>query len=489
VIGVALGGVFAWLVERTDAPLKNVAYISAFIALAIPYVIWTIGWVLLLNPRNGLINVWLMSALKLDSAPINVFSMEGMILVDGLQSAPMAFLLAAVPLRSMDPALEEASAMSGASAWQTLSRVTLRLSAPAFIAVLLLTLVRCIEAFETPAILGIPGRVYVLTTEIYQKIRGGAFPDYNLGSAYAVLLVAIASVGIVAYHRATRHAEQFATVSGKGYQPRRTSLGWFRPMGGLTVCLMPVLILLPLAIMAWASFQPFYRLPSADALAGLTFTHYASAFSRSDVRASLQHSLIAAGTAATAAVLIAALACWLIVRTTFRGARLLDVPMSAMLAVPGVVLGVAILRAYLTFPLLPIYGTIWILAIAYVCRALPYASRYVSAGLVQIHRELEESSQTSGASWTTTFRRILVPLLMPALFGAWVWVFLSSIRELPMTLILVGPNSQVLASVIFDLWTGGQLLDMAAFSVVVTGFFVVLAFALKRVTERWGVQV
>ena len=486
-LGITFGSVLAFLVERTNTPLKTLAYVSAFITLCVPYVIWVIGWIFLLNNRNGIINVWLMTLLGLSSAPFDIFTMQGMILVDGVQATAMAFLLVTVQLRSMDPGLEEAAAMSGATQGQILWRITIRLTSPALLAALLVVFVRAIEAFETPALLGLPGGVHVLTTEIYQKIRVGAFPDYGLASAYGVIMILVAWLGIYGYGRAIRKAGRFAVITGKGYKPRLLDLGHLRYLTAIIVLILPALVTMPPAIITWASFQRFYQLPSAAAIQRLTLANYVSVLDRHDVQAALMNSVVTALAAATLAVLLTTAVAWLLVRTQLRGRAALDHLVSTPLALPGVVLGLAILKLYLILPI-PVYGTVWILVIAHLTRALPFAVRYVHAGLSQIHQELEESAQIAGAPAIVVFRRILLPLLLPALFGGWVWVFLTTIRELPMTLMLVGPDSQMLASVIFDLWSGGQLLDMAAFSVMVTICFVALAFVLWRVSERWGIR-
>lgn len=486
-LGLIFGSVLAYLVERTNTPFKALTYLSAFITLSVPYVIWTIGWIFLLNIRNGVINVWLKTIFGLSSAPFDIFTMQGMILVDGVQATAVAFLLMAVQLRSMDPGLEEAAAISGAGQWQILWRITIRLSLPALLAAFLVVFVRAIEAFETPALLGLPGGVHVLTTEIYQKIRVGAFPDYGLASAYGVLMIVVASIGIYGYSRATQEAGRFAIITGKGYKPRVADLGALRYLTAGVVLILPAIVSMPPVIITWASFQRFYQLPSAAAMKTLTLANYVSVLDRQDVRAAITNSVVTAVAAATFAVLVTTAVAWLLARTKLPGRSALDHLVSTPLALPGIVLGLAILKMYLVVPI-PVYGTVWLLIIAHVTRSLPFAMRYAYAGLIQIHKELEESAQLSGAPGLVVFRRILFPLLLPALFGGWVWVFLTTIRELPMTLMLVGPNSQMLASIIFDLWSGGQLLDMAAFSVIVTACFVILAYVLWRVSERWGIR-
>jgi iron(III) transport system permease protein len=356
------------------------------------------------------------------------------------------------------------------------------------LSLLLLTFVRLLEAFEVPAIVGIPGRVYVLTTEIYLKIAKGTFPDYGIASAYSVLLILIVSVGVYFYGRATHNAQQFTTVTGRGFRPRPVDLGRGRYLAGFFVLLLPAAIVFPVLMLLWASLQPFYSRPSMQALTRLTFEHYNGTFLNTNVQQSIGNSLIVAGVSATVTVLLTVVVAWLILRTRIRGRLGLDFLLSFTLVFPGIVLGVALLRTYLTLPL-PVYGTIWILVIAYITRFSPYAIRFTYPGLIQIHQELEESARLSGAGVLTIFRRILLPLLMPAVFGAWVWVFLIAIRELSMSVLLVSPQSQVIATAIYGLWTEGQLGEMAAYSIAVTVVFSAFALVMRRVSQRWGVQV
>jgi iron(III) transport system permease protein len=488
VVGLLVGGPLAWLVERTNTPFKNLAYVSAFTALSIPAVVKAIGWVYLLSPRNGVINVWLMELFGLQTAPFNLYSLAGMILVSGLIWAPGVFLLMVVPFRTMDAALAEAANANGASTWQTFWRVTFPLARPAVLAVLLITFVQSVEAFEIPAIVGIPGKVFVLTSEVYLRIKTGMYPDYGVASAYSLILMALAAAGIYYYSRATRDAKRFTTVSGKGFRPRLVNLRAGRPLGAACVLFLPTLIALPVAILLWASLQPFYSRPSLESLSRISLGNYVTAFANSEVQRSMTNSTIVSGFAATISVAITIVVAWLLLRTRIPGRHIFDYLISATLIFPGIVLGIAIVRTYLTIPL-PVYGTIWILVIAYVTRSLPYAMRYTHPGLIQIHEELEESAQLSGAGWLTTVLKILVPLMMPAIFGAWIYVFFLSVRELSMASVLVSSTSPVVSTAIFDLWEHGQTGDMAAFSVVVTSLFVVFSIVLRKLSDRFGLQV
>src|SRR5439155_23408899 len=189
VMAIFLGFTVAWLIARTNVPLRQTVFVAAFLSLAAPLIVKGIGWILLLGPNNGVINVWLRSWFGLDGTPIELFGLGGMIFVEGLLWTPIALLLALPPLSAMDPALEEAALMCGASRWQTLLRVTLPLARPAIFAVLLLSFIRALESFEVPLLIGIPGGVITVTTALYQSIHSGFVPRYGDASAYAVLLM------------------------------------------------------------------------------------------------------------------------------------------------------------------------------------------------------------------------------------------------------------------------------------------------------------
>jgi iron(III) transport system permease protein len=348
--------------------------------------------------------------------------------------------------------------------------------------------VQSIEAFEIPAVVGIPGRVFVLTTEIFLELKSDMFPDYGRASAYAIVLMTLAAAGIYYYSRVTRDSKRFTTVTGKGFRPRLLQLGRWRILAAGFVLLLPALIVLPVSMLLWTALQPFASRPSLEGFSTLTLSNFVSVFANSDVQNSVENSAVIGFFAATLSVVLTAVVTWLLVRTRLPGRSVLDYLVSFTLIFPGLVLGVAMLRTYLTLPV-PIYGTIWILVVAYLTRSMPFAMRYTYPGLLQIHPELEESAHLSGASWLTTFAKILVPLMMPALFGAWIYVFLVSVREISIAILLVGSTSPVVATAIYGLWENGQTSEMAAFSIIISAFFVIVAVILHRLSQRWGMQV
>lgn len=479
---ITLGTLLAWLAERTNAPFRSAAYLSAYLSFAIPGIIKVIGWIFVLGGEAGILNV-AFSPVTGGSPLFELFSMQGMILVETFLWMPVVFLLMATPFRSMDPSLEESALVSGSTGWQVFVKVTLPLALPSLLAVSILTLVRSLEAFEIPALIGLPAGIEVLTTQIYLQIKGGFIPRYGEASAYSVLLMLLVGLALIPYYRITQQTHMFTTVTGKGFRPRKIDLRSWRWLGGLCLLFLPLLQVLPLLALLWVSLLPYARQPSFEALALVSFKNYWAAFGDSAIVQSVLNSLTVSGTAATAAVLATFVSAWLVVRTPIRGRWLLDQLATIPLVFPSIVLGVAVLKTYLTIPL-PVYGTIWILVIAYITRYLPYGMRFSHAGLLSLHHELEESAKVSGATWGTVLRTIVVPLMLPSLFAAWIYIFLITIRELSVALLLYSPGSQVISITIWEFWENGNTGELAAFSLVITGGTVLFAAAFQRLAER-----
>jgi len=223
-------------------------------------------------------------------------------------------------------------------------------------------------------------------------------------------------------------------------------------------------------------------------LSELSFNHYIAAFSNDQLLSSITNSLVISVTAATSAVFIAFVAAWIVARTTLRSRWTLDRMIMLPLVFPGIVMAVAILKMYLTVPI-PIYGTIWILVVAFAARYLPYAMRFCHSGLLGIHKELEESATASGATWAQAARNVIVPLMMPALFAAWIYIFLITIRELSIALLLYSPGSEVISVVIWELWENGHVGTLAAYALGITAGTVLLASVFHKITRSYSLNV
>ena len=485
-VAIGLGVSSAWLVARTDAPFRQTAMVAAFLSMAVPVIVKSIGWIMLLGPNSGLINVMLRVVVGGEEGPIQLYSLGGMIFVEGMLWMPVVFLLTLPVLGAMDPSLEEAAATSGADLRHTFQRVTLPLMRPSIFAVFLLAFIRALESFEVPLLIGAPGDLQTLTTAIYQSMHTGFLPKYGEASAFAVLLLGVVVVPLAYYYRLTKQADRFATITGKGFRPRRLKLGLWRMPLGLWLLSIPLSLAAPVLIMVWASLLPVYKPPQFSDFAQLSFANYRSVWGRGDTLAGFANSALIGFWSATIVVTLTFTAAWLIVRYRSTARWALDVMISMPLVFPGIVLGITILIEFLALPTIPIYGTIWILIFAFLIRFMPYGMRFCHAGILAIHRELEECGRTCGASALTVLRRIVLPLALPSVAAAWLYVFLHSVRDLSLAVLLAGPGSQVIASVILDLWNNGEVPELAALAVVLAIGVTVLGVVMMWLSRRTG---
>jgi iron(III) transport system permease protein len=488
-LAIGLGFTAAWLLARTNVPFRQTVFVGAFLSLSAPLIVKGIGWILLLGPNNGLVNVWLRSWLGLHGTPIELFGLGGMILVEGLLWTPIALLLALPPLSAMDPALEEAAAMCGASRRQVLARVTLPLARPAILAVLLLSFIRALEAFEVPLLIGIPGGVVTVTTALYQSIHSGFVPRYGEASAYAVLLTVAVSVPLFLYYRATREGAKFATVTGKGFRPSRIDLGWWKLPCALWVLIVPLSLCAPLLLMLWASFLPLYATPALADLGRMSFTNYAAVATRDDTVAGLWNSVVVGSVSASAVAALTLLMSWMVVRRRETVRWLLDVIVSLPLVFPGIVLGIAVLVQFLHLRFIPVYGTLWIVIFALALKFLPYGMRFFYSSLLAIDRQLEESARMCGAGSFRVLRAIVLPLTMPALMATWIYVFMNAIRDLSTAVLLTGANNSIVSVVILNLWDNGEVPQLAALSILIVAGVTVLGVIFMHLATRHNYKI
>jgi iron(III) transport system permease protein len=417
---------------------------------------------------------------------VDIYSLGGMIWVDGLHQSPLAFLLMTAAFRSMDPSLEESALMSGATVPQVARRVTLRLAAPAMAGALLILFVRAIESFEVPALVGLPVGIEVYTSSIYQAIQ--SYPsEVGLGSAYAVGLLVIASGCILAQSRIAREAGRFATVTGKGFRPRVMDIGrWRFVTAGVFILYFLLVVALPFLVLLWSSLQAFYSVPSLAALGTVSLSAYRAVLDYPQFADAVWNSVLLSIGSATIIMLATSVLCWIVARTRAPGRWLIDNLASLPLVFPGLVLGLAIMVCYLTLGI-GVYGTIWIMLIAYVTRFLPYGMRYNMASMLAMHRELEESAAMSGASWGMTFWRIVLPLLKPGLIAGWIYVVIVSVRELASSILLYSPGTEVVSIVIWEYWQNGQYRELSALGVMLILALFCFVLLAQAVGRRFGV--
>lgn len=480
-----LGSFLAWICERTDTPLRGLLTTLAIVLFVVPGILETVAWILLLSPQIGLINLALRKLLGAPGFSLNVYSLGGMIWAESMNLYPLVFLLMSAAFRSQDVAMEEASLTCGAGNFTTLRRITLRLVTPAMLSVMLITFIRAAESFEVPALIGVRAGIFVFTTKIYgalQRLR----PHYGIAGAYSLILLLISIVGLFFYFRLTKAAERFATITGKGYRPRRIDLGvWRYVTSASCLFIMGVTALLPLTNLVWSSLTPYMAVPSLEMASLLSLKSYRELFHFPFAQTAFVNSLVLSFASASAVMLLTSVIAWITVKSKIRGRFLLDNLAFLPIAIPGIVLGVSLLVLYLTIPI-PIYGSLWILFIAYMTKYLPYGIRTASASMIQISKELEEASVASGASWLQTFRKILLPLLMPGFVAGWIYIAVVSLRELSTSILLYTQHSIVLSILVFDLWESGLYSSVSALGVLMVLFLVLVTWTARRIGARIG---
>jgi iron(III) transport system permease protein len=486
-IAVVAGTFLAWAVVRTDMPGRRLVELAAVIPFISTPLVGALAWILLASPQTGLINqAW--RALGGVAPLVNAYSLAAIIFVEALYETPLVFLLVSGALRSMNPALEEASRAAGAGVARTAMRVTLPLVLPAILAGGLLVFILAAEQFAVPAVLGTPAKIRVLTTSIWEA-QSVYPPRDGLAAALGVTLLVIAMAGLW-LHKRLLGLRSFTTVGGKGSPPRRIGLGRWRG-AVLALCMLYLVcaVVLPIVTIFLSSIRTLW---TADfRWAQFTLANYHRVlFDYPAAQRAIVNSLFIAGVGATVTIVFCAFIAVLSQRVRLPGSKLLDVLTMIPMGFPGIVLAVGLLHAWIMPPLV-LYGTIWILFVAYMTRYLPIGVRAVSATLKQIHPELEESSLACGANWFTTFRRVTLPLLKPGIAAGWALLFVAFTRELSASILLYSPRLEVLSVVIYDMYGEGNFRLLSALTmlqIVIAVAVLAVAKRLARIDERAEMQ-
>ena len=482
-----LGTFLAWTVIRTNTPLAQLIGMITLGRIIIPGVIITISWILLASPSIGILNYFI-AAITGVRRFLNIYSFWGMVWVQSLEMAPLAYLLMSAAFQSTDPRLEEASAIAGAGAWSTFYRVSLPLILPATAASALLLFIQTVESFEVPLLLGGRARVPVYTTEVYFNTARTP-TDWGLASTYSMMLLVLSMVLLFVYFRLVRHTERYQTITGKDFKPRRIDLGAWRYLTcALSLLLVFLITGLPFIMMLYASLMPRFQPPTLEALSELTLVNYRTLLGdwNYSMRPLWNSTLLGVGSASVVMLLVAAIS-YFVNKSRIRSRKILDFLGFAPIALPSVVLGTAFLWFYLLVPL-PVIGSLTIIGLAYLTRYMPYALRFVSTSMVQIHTELEEAAAVAGGTWWKNLYRIYLPLLRPGLMAGWFWVMVHAYRELTIALMLARSRNRTAAVIIFDLWSNGSFPQLSAFGVLMFVILIVLVSIGQTVGKRFGVQ-
>ena len=479
VMAMVFGFVMAWILSRTDVPGRR----TFEQLMAIPYYVTPLlgafAWSLLGAPESGFINqVW--RALGGEDRLIDMATPLGIAWVMALFEGSVAFVMIGAVMKSMDPALEEASQMTGAGRLRTMLKVTLPLVAPGVLGAAIFVFAEMLGSFSAALVLGMPNRFYVVTTAIYQFVSQYP-PRLPLAAAMGVSLFAVMFVMLYLY-RLVIAGRSYVTITGKAFRPRVMEVGRLRWVL-LAVCTFYVLlsVALPLATLAYASLQ---RIAVAFPAAGnWTLDNYRTALTLNAVRSALANSFVLGGATATIGVVVMGLLSWIIYRSQVRGGFVIEYIVMFPQAVPRLVFAFGMMWAWLVSPI-PIYGTLWVLLIAYLTVFLPLGVRAISGVILQIDKSLEECAQMCGAAWLYRIRTVTMPLLRPGLVAAWLLLFIASVRELGASILLMGPNSKVITPAIVESWFATSAELTAAMALIQT-LVVALAMAVfLSVTRR-----
>jgi iron(III) transport system permease protein len=484
VLVFAIGLSLAWLVERTDLPGREIWFSLILFPLLVPTPVLAIAWIFLMGPNAGWLNLAVRAALGLQgSGPIDIFSMGGLVVCQAMASAPFVFLLLGATLRAMDPALEEASGTSGASPLTTFRRVTLPVLLPGLLAPLVLITLVTAEQFELPLIIGLPAKVNVFSYRIYFELNPlSSLPNYGAAAALSLPFLLLGVLLLLLYNRLIKRADSFVTMTGKSYRQRRLSLGvWRWPALALLSGYVALAAVLPAAVLLWTSFFG-YTLPLSATAADFNVEAYRQLFGNRSFWLGLRNTFLVALASALIVTVIGMLLGWIISRSRIRFRHALDFISVLSVGIPAVIASLGVMLFYLSLPI-GLYGTVAILIIAYSYR-FATTTRLARAGFLQIHKELEEASATSGARWIATLRRVLVPLMLPALSAGFILLFIVGVREFTIPLVLYSQDNVVLSVLLWHLFQSGQPAPSAALASIIIAVVLPVIFVARRTLAR-----
>jgi iron(III) transport system permease protein len=481
VMALVFGFVMAWILTRTNVPGRHLFEQLMGVPYYLTPLLGALAWSLLGSPESGFINqFW--RALGGSGHLIDINTAYGIAWVMALFEGSVAFVMIAAVMKSMDPALEEASQVMGASRLRTMLRVTLPLVAPGVLGAAIFVFAEMLGSFAAALVLGLPSRYYVITTAIYQMVQQYP-PKIQVAAAMGVSLFTVMFFMLFLYRRIVM-AGSYVTITGKAFRPRVADVGPLRYVL-LGVCLLYLFaaVGLPLVTLLYASLQKIaVAFPTTE---NWTLENFRVAVTMNAVRSALANSLLLGIGTATIGVVLMGLLAWLIYRSRLPGSGLIEYIVMFPQAVPRLVFAFGLMWAWLIFPI-PIYGTLWLLLIAYLTVFLPLGVRTIAGVMLQIDKSLEECAQMCGAPWAFRVRTITIPLLVPGLVAAWLLLFIASVRELGASILLMGPHSKVITPSIVESWFGTSSELTAAMALIQTLVVAMAMIVLVAVTRRVG---
>lgn len=470
-----LGIGMAWVIARTNTPFRKFLEATVIIPYVVPSYLLAVAYIFLLSPQIGTINSILDS---LFGVTLSIYSYWGIIFVKGISYAPLCYLMTSAAFRNFDPSLEDAARMSGAGIIKTLRTVTLPMLAPSVTASMLLIFTKGLETFSVPAFLGLPASppIHVFSTRIWAALSQTTPANYGLATALATTLILVAGTGLVIQRKATGLQEKFTTITGQGFNPRRFDLGkwrWF--VFSLAILLLMLSIVLPFVVLFIASvsdiwFGEFFFLSDS---VSFTLDNYRTLFEMPDFFTAITNSFLLATFGAFFGMLFASLSSYFVLKVEDDESRFISSTSDFMdqltyvpAAVPGIVLATGFLWFILTIPSFGLYGSLWLLGLAYIARQLPFGTRTTHGAISQVGDELEEQARVAGAGWIRTIKDIVLPVIKQNFAAGYLLLFMSMMRDLSTSILLYSEDSLVLAVMIFNLKLIGDYEALAALGVV-----------------------
>lgn len=472
VVGIAL----AWITARTNTPLRGKLEPLNMIPYFLSPFVGAICWSYILSPQIGFLNVYLVETFHLSKAPFNIYSIPGIVWVLGLFWAPYVYLFMIGLFQKMDPALEESARTCKASMFQTIKTITLPLSLPGILYGLCIIFIISIGSFSVPAMLGLPVGISVLGTEIWQLVN--RYPaNYNLASAISMITLAICIVVIIIQRKIILKRE-FITVTGKGYRPSLIDLGkWKYAAMAFNFLYLLIAVIVPFIVLLMVSVQKIWK--GRFDLHSLTLSNYYFILTKYEAaKTAIWNSFVLGFVAATIGMLLCVVLVHVLVRTKLKGRIVIDFISSLPIGIPGIIFAMGILLAYIKTPL---YGTLWVMGLAYITAFLPIGMRNTSAIFLAISPELEESSRTCGSSWISTLKNISIPLMRSGLIGGWLILFLIFVKEINTSILLFSSGNEVMAIVLFQLLEEQTASVVAAYAVILTSILLLVVSVIRGI--------
>jgi iron(III) transport system permease protein len=481
VFGVLIAFPLAWLVGRTNLYGKKFFRTLFVMTYMVPPYVGAMAWLRLLNPRVGNLNVFIQNILHLKEPPFNIYSVGGLVWVLATFYYPYAFITISRAMEKMDPSLEEASRISGASPFKTLLTITMPMMAPSIVAAALLVFISAASCYGIPSIIGAPGNIHTVTTRIIDFVYIGSQEGLTDATTLAVFLMIIANIVLyVSIFVVGR--KQYITVSGKSTRPNIVDLGrWRIFITALVVLFAIIVVIIPFITVALTSITVNMVKPLTSD--NITFLHWERIFTRKSILQSGWNSVVSATVAATAGMVVSCVMAYLLLRTNVKGRRLPDFLITVGSGTPSVVIALALIMTMSGKFVINIYNTLSIMIIAYMIKYLLMGMRTVVSAMSQIHPSLEEASQISGAGWLRGLKDVTIPLIIPSVVAGWFLIFMPSFYELTMSTLLYSTNTKTLGYELFTYQTYHSQQTASALATAILVLVIVVNWLLNKLTK------